>query len=716
MRNKVLSTLFGLFVVVIAEQGFAEESTMSSIHGHIRSIQKKEFKRSKYEWCKSKHRGFFDETRSGSAGTFCDFWDESSEAVCPGVMGWCEQDQALCSCNKELDAPKLPSFDAWSDFSIPGEVFWLIAGFVGLILGLVIFRSYFGSNWRLAGLIQFDPLSEIPTFEELNTLPETETSALLGQARARLQHQPKEAALLVHFALLKFLDGQGLAAFHPSRTNGDYLRRLRKKPEAQSLYRRVSGQTDRIRFDDGLVDQELLRILLHETETFTRKTFGATRPESGFAPISSLFPFVIVFAASAFGNAACGEAPTLEDSFPSGFSALPALLKSEGFKIKTGVFSSNKYGDPGETVVFVNVRSQQENAVLELPLKALLDQDRSVVIMDEWRMPSLIGALGGRELCRDPPRTGPRIATLVSSTTSVCRHRLAGLQAAGLPTKGGLMLPSFHGVGKNKLSFVVTEEVEFDFVGNVKADAFLIHKTDSATSVPALGLVMNRQEPGASPLPGCLFYFPDSVMFQNGALLQTENLQYVLAFFESINQGKEETIHFVVKDGQEKTDSRMTGENRDIWKILSEAKLLPIAVHALIILAALMLLLGLPFGRLRDSTSLQHRSFMEHVTAIGQHYASNPKQGPAHASKALAQFFVALYLPRKTDSNKDHWDRSIEQLAEAHDLGPAQVRAVLRLGLENSDVLGPRDSEEPEAHSELIMTALRTLLGKKQKE
>ncbi|CAN0597064.1 unnamed protein product, partial [Laminaria digitata] len=47
---------------------------------------------------------------------------------------------------------------------------------------------------------------------------------------------------------LRHLDDEGLARYHPSKTNGDYLRAIRRHRELAGLFKRVVFETERLRF------------------------------------------------------------------------------------------------------------------------------------------------------------------------------------------------------------------------------------------------------------------------------------------------------------------------------------------------------------------------------------------------------------------------------------------------------------------------------------
>ena len=322
--------LLAFSIFASAQTSRAQEVSPST--ASVESAQQKEFKKRRYNWCKSRKREFLDSFKKSAARRYCTIWDESTEQFCPGAKGWCTDEVDSCACGKDSDV----SFGL-DGFQLPTYLGTGIAAVIVLLLLIMILKSYFGSDWKATSMDRFDPLSELADLEVLQTLPKTESKALLAYARERLGSHPKEAALLIQLALLKFFDVQGLASFHPSRTNGDYLRRLREYPDAQSLYRKVCQQTDRIRFDDGLVDSTLIPGLLAGAEEFTNRVFESTRPESGFSAISTVLPFIFILGTISTTTTGCNpKHEALDNTYPNGMSALSSLLEEHGFETERG--------------------------------------------------------------------------------------------------------------------------------------------------------------------------------------------------------------------------------------------------------------------------------------------------------------------------------------------------------------------------------------------
>ena len=64
---------------------------------------------------------------------------------------------------------------------------------------------------------------------------ETDVQRLIARARGHAARGDHARAIDdAYAALLRRLDGDGLIEIHPSRTNGDYVRRLRKRPSMRN--------------------------------------------------------------------------------------------------------------------------------------------------------------------------------------------------------------------------------------------------------------------------------------------------------------------------------------------------------------------------------------------------------------------------------------------------------------------------------------------------
>ena len=78
---------------------------------------------------------------------------------------------------------------------------------------------------------------------------ETDVDRLLNRARAEAQRGDyKQAIEDTYAALLRRLEGDGLVDLHPSRTNGDYVRKLRDRPDLKRAVRSIASDVETVQF------------------------------------------------------------------------------------------------------------------------------------------------------------------------------------------------------------------------------------------------------------------------------------------------------------------------------------------------------------------------------------------------------------------------------------------------------------------------------------
>lgn len=160
--------------------------------------------------------------------------------------------------------------------------------------------------------------AERPRPGEAPRVLETDVERLLARARARASAGDHRGAIEdVYAALLRRLEGAGLVELHPSRTNGDYLERLRARQELRRELVAVVREVERVQFGDEPVGAAR-----------SSRFFELTRPffERALA--------VALLVASLGALEGC-EAPERQASEPratqaSGHEALLALLDEAG--------------------------------------------------------------------------------------------------------------------------------------------------------------------------------------------------------------------------------------------------------------------------------------------------------------------------------------------------------------------------------------------------
>jgi hypothetical protein len=144
---------------------------------------------------------------------------------------------------------------------------------------------------------------------------ETDVERLLSLARAAAERGEFDRALdFLYAALLRRLDGDGLIRIRPWRTNGDYLRDLRARPELRGDVLAIVREIERVQFGAAQASHALYDTLLGRVLPVVSRTLAAL----------ALIAFV-------FGAASCGRSRGPSDDTPGGSHAVMELLEKSGF-------------------------------------------------------------------------------------------------------------------------------------------------------------------------------------------------------------------------------------------------------------------------------------------------------------------------------------------------------------------------------------------------
>jgi hypothetical protein len=180
---------------------------------------------------------------------FCGAWTPEARAICPAAAAAC--------------AP--PPRRWWDAIELPPVVGWaLLAGLVFLALA-ALFKLLRDAARDQA--IALDALDTESLRAPVAALPDAPARALLAEARARLAAGDVDAAaLLAHLTLLRALDDADVVRFQASRTNREYLRLLRRRPEVRDVLAAVAREVEEIRFGRGHADAARVPSLLADVE------------------------------------------------------------------------------------------------------------------------------------------------------------------------------------------------------------------------------------------------------------------------------------------------------------------------------------------------------------------------------------------------------------------------------------------------------------------
>lgn len=195
---------------------------------------------------------------------------------------------------------------------------------VGLGLALVIRAIAKHLSWRKKK--DEEPEEALAAQTEAETITperrgpvETDVERLLRRAQEAANRGDFTRAVEdAYAALLRRLDGAGLIEIHPSRTNGDYVRALRERPELRANVREIVRDVERVQFGSDAPSAHLFRAIFDRIVPIATRALGA---------------IAILFAASVLTS--CDDPPDTKPASggstrPYGTAALDAVLKERG--------------------------------------------------------------------------------------------------------------------------------------------------------------------------------------------------------------------------------------------------------------------------------------------------------------------------------------------------------------------------------------------------
>lgn len=623
---------------------------------------------------------------------------------------------------------------------VPEEVAWAVVA-VLIVSALAWFvRTVLGAGWesrdRSHGLADEAPVSEAAI--DLLELPAARAGALLRRAEDALARGASgQAAALVHLAVLRYIDDGGLARWHRSKTNGDYVRELtrRQQRDLAALLRDVARQTERIRFGDGAVDELALRAVLdHAGRLLARAPASSPAPPAG-SPRGTGATLIALVLIAGTGQACSGAAEPQDlayhDRSPVGLAALPELLRGAGLPVEVGRPRLPAIPDDVALVVLRESAANPGRWPAALRLAPLLQRGKSVLVLDDrWRTAFFLPPAATATVTEGDRSAGLELSSEGAALT--CAARLEPLRALApqvrLPVGRRLVLehglvrgPSRAAGGALRVAPLLADDAAPGLEdGRAAAIAVAAQAwTASATGATA-ACAATPAGPGCHPAPtsratrgrllrGCLYVFADRDLFTNASLTREANARFVTALFARLAGPKGRILFLDRLDSW--TVSDLPGDQGDgssPLRALQASHLLPLILQGLLALVALYLLLGAAFGPLRDPVRREHKGFVEHVEAIGRQYARTGLPGLNHAARSLARLVV---LRQRDQAQGVGWNARAEHLARKLNLDENDVRAALRLGIEGVSELGSPSLDDPPPSSERMLRTLSRLVG-----
>lgn len=630
-----------------------------------------------------------DYGRRGTMGTeFCPLFDEESESVCPEARRSCQQwvphgQQGSrkrvisgSNSNRRFRLPSIPQGLA----QVLTAVF-IVLGLLLLVRGVAGLRS--GRRRRDQGEATEEDLDLLGQVE----LPKSRAEVLLKEARLAVETGDlARGAALTHLSLLRYHDDTGSIRFHPSRTNGDYIRSLRSRPDSQSLFRRSARQIERLRFGDGIVEPDTLEALLAHASREVASSPSRT-PNPAALGLTSTTILLALLVSSGVGCYPDTRAPAYRFRGPTGLSALPALFEEAGIPY---LLSDSSVPDLlGEGVVVLrtaSLPSADDDDGCGLCIDLILSSGTDVVVIDDgWSAPALF----------------PVTAT-VAKAGAVERVVLSRLQDKDLCVEKVRpmldIVASMEVLLPRARRLVPTGEPAYSGFLDREAVAEPILHPDTSTGAIAL-YVHGVEEEVPSGSEGSLYLFSDRDLFTNASLTRRANANAVAAMFASLLR-KDEVVHLVDAVERYGTNGGQPSGAPNPGRVLQASKLLPALGQLFIFLLGLFAFLGAAFGPLVDARSMSRKRFAEHVEAIGRWYGRSGAAGRLYAARILSRWLHHQYRDRVHSGD---WSGLAEELAQARGLDPIVVKEAFEIGHAGS---GTQSYEDP---SPEVLRALSVL-------
>jgi hypothetical protein len=542
---------------------------------------------------------------------------------------------------------------------IPG---WLAALgqilFYALIAAFVVALVYWIVKNVIKGRAEKLPDEDKPEVEKETiaiTAPqgpvETDVDRLLARAqRAAQAGDYREAVEATYAALLRRLEGDGLVDLHPSRTNGDYVRQMRERPELRQALRGIAVDVERMQFGTEQPSPSLF-------ESIRQRVL----PLVGRAAV--LF-FVLVAAGSqlscgrleAKDTLAVGEPPP-GGAAPFGNRAILELLGKRG----KNVVMNRDHREKGE-----DIPRDRERTIILFP-DAPVDKDGWRKLMRWVRLGGgqLIVA-GHRKALEDELGIGwaQRYAEAPVRPTPSSYPRLMGFELA-VPRFGRLVLEDPDDQ-RNRVLLARSEgEVE---------EPYAVERT--FVSDANIGRIV---------------VIADDGLFKNVAMTAGDNAAYVVELIGHLGSKDIEVWDAYTSYG---SSSSARGASSPL-ESLKESKLAPVLLHLLALVVLYIVYRGTRFGTPNDPKAASRRAFSDHARALGQAYAR------AKASRHALGLYTVWAIERLRDRFGGARQRGLAPLAEAvaqrTGEDPAQVAQVLSEATAARDEVAPPSSFRPGA-------------------
>ena len=458
---------------------------------------------------------------------------------------------------------------------------------------------------------------------------ETDVERLLSRARAAADRGDYARAVDdAYAALLRRLDGDGLIEIHPSRTNGDYVRTLRDRPDLRGPVGSIVRDVEGVQFGATAPSESVFRSVLERVIPLVSRALVLALTFLGLSVAFSCTPHD-------------GDDAGASDASPSGTQAIVEVLNKHGLKVRHRGEAIAKLEHPLALVLLPGV--VLDDAQWKILLAWVEDQGGRLVIAGVSKLPDEVE----QRIVADTETT-----TVVSVAPSpLGTARPPGVAWAGQPALS--WPPGSH---------LVPVETPLEAV-------------EGTVLVRGELPVLTERTVGA----GRIVLLADDRLLTNAALVVDDNASFLLTLLFRSSIPPEREVELC---------DEWTGAGAQTpLESVHNARLTPVVIQLMVLLALLFLWKGRAFARLRDPPVEARRSFADHARALGLAY------GRSRASRHVTGLYAVWALERLRERVHRAGRQGLIPLAEAIAIRTGRPEGEVMSVL--VDATGARDDAAP---------------------
>lgn len=456
---------------------------------------------------------------------------------------------------------------------------------------------------------------ELPPGDAARRIIETDVTRLLERARQNAGRGEYRLAVNdLYAALLRRLDGDGLIEIHRARTNGDYVRDLRDKPQLRGEVRSVLRDVEHVQFGDTEPSEPVYRRILDKVKPLVTRQLGG---------------LILAFLMGAtLGGCDYGddehEGLAGLDTSPTGIRAFIQILRRQDVDAHH------------RTRTLEQLRKKEEGAMFLFGDVAPSDEEWDELLAWTKEGGTLIIATGRDDL---PARLG--IDVVLGEVDSESDTYLEFVDGYEYRYEGlTLRTPRYGRLEANPNNYRISQMI----VRPLQSQGEDVMEDEFGEYYAAPSeLYAARVSQGL----GEVIVFADPMLFENASMAVEDNAYFATDLLTDFG-GEIEIID----------EWTGTGAQNPLQSIENSA-MTPVILQLLAFMALLYLWRGIAFGRLRDPATRGRRAFVDHVHALALQYAK------ARASRHVLGMYTTWVLERLRDRVAPGTQRSLHGLAQA---------------------------------------------------